>query len=233
MSGATAATADYLELNADFAKAAIVDTTATDWQPSPVPGVWRKRLDLVGPKESGRVTSIVRFDPSARFPEHGHPDGEEILVLEGTFSDQTGDYPAGSYLLNPDGFRHAPYSEEGCTLLVKLRQYAGAGREHITLDTNAMEWSAGRFAGLEQKLLYQHPDWPEVVRLIRAQPGCQVPMHGHPDGEEVYVLEGEVRDENYHCRAGTWLRQPVGSAHSVVSESGVLAYVKTGGFPQA
>ena len=64
---------------------------------------------------------MVRFDPGARFPRHAHPDGEEILVLDGVFSDETGDYPAGSHLLNPDGTSHAPWSGLGCTLFVKLR----------------------------------------------------------------------------------------------------------------
>ena len=103
-------------------------TADMDWQPSPVAGVWRKRLELAGAVEAGRVTSVVRFDPGARFPRHAHPDGEEILVLHGVFSDETGDYPAGSHLLNPDGTSHAPWSGPGCTLFVKLRQYPGRTR---------------------------------------------------------------------------------------------------------
>ncbi len=58
-------------------------------------------------------------------------------------------------------------------------------------------------------------------------------MHGHPGGEEVYLLKGGLVDENYRCGAGAWVRNPVGSAHSVISEPGALAYVKTGGFPDA
>ena len=77
-------------------------------QPSPSGAVLRKRLHLVGPPESGQVTSVVRYQPGATFPEHGHPEGEEILVLDGTFSDEHGDWPAGTYLLNPEGFHHAP-----------------------------------------------------------------------------------------------------------------------------
>ncbi|MBC6439248.1 MAG: cupin domain-containing protein [Rhodospirillales bacterium] len=112
-------------LNDDLSVPVAINTAAMDWEPSPSPTVWRKRLDRVGPPESGRVTSVVRYDPGSRFHAHPHPDGEEILVLEGIFSDQTGDYPAGSYLLNPEGFEHGPYSEEGCRLFVKLRQYPG------------------------------------------------------------------------------------------------------------
>ena len=118
-------------------------TADMDWQPSPAAGVWRKRLELAGAVEAGRVTSVVRFDPGARFPRHAHPDGEEILVLDGVFSDETGDYPAGSHLLNPDGTSHAPWSGPGCTLFVKLRQYPGADRPRLAIDTGSAVWRPG------------------------------------------------------------------------------------------
>ena len=63
-----------------------------------MPGVCRKPL-ACEEAERGHATSIVRYDPGASFSEHGHPLGEEILVLEGTFSDQTGDY-SGRHLLS-------------------------------------------------------------------------------------------------------------------------------------
>ena len=52
-----------------------------EWAPSPSRSVWRKRVHLVGPPESGQVTSVVRYEPRSRFPAHDHPEGEEILVL--------------------------------------------------------------------------------------------------------------------------------------------------------
>ena len=110
-------------LNGDIGVRACMDTASMTWQPSPSGTVWRKRLHLVGGAESGQVTSVVRYEPGSSFPAHDHPDGEEILVLEGVFSDEHGDWPAGTYLLNPEGFRHAPFSREGCRLFVKLRQY--------------------------------------------------------------------------------------------------------------
>ncbi|AYG77064.1 MFS transporter (plasmid) [Rhizobium sp. CCGE532] len=47
--------------------------------------------------EVARATSIVRYAPASAFPRHVHSGGEEILVLQGTFQDEHGDYPAGSY----------------------------------------------------------------------------------------------------------------------------------------
>src|SRR3954465_12891407 len=102
----------------------ILHTDELPWVQSPTPSVWRKRLeqsglDSVERGESGRVTSIVRYDAGSTFPLHPHPEGEEILVLEGVFSDEHGDYPAGTFLLHPEGFRHAPFSKQGCLLFVK------------------------------------------------------------------------------------------------------------------
>src|SRR3546814_13647262 len=120
-------------LNADFRRPARVDTAAVAWQASPSPSVWRKRLDLVD-GEFSRVTSVVRYDANSAFHAHGHPQGEEILVLDGVFSDEHGDYPAGSFLLNPAGFRHAPFSRHGCVLFVKLCQFPGEARDHVVVD---------------------------------------------------------------------------------------------------
>jgi anti-sigma factor ChrR (cupin superfamily) len=215
-------------LNSDFSKAVVVRTAAMEWQPSPAAGVWRKRLELLGAAESGRVTSIVRYGPGSEFPPHEHPDGEEILVLEGTFADEHDNYPAGTYLLNPDGFRHAPRSEQGCVLLVKLRQYPGSGRGHRVVDSNTAAWQQSDPPGREVLSLYDEPGHPESIRLVRLAPGTRVPAHAHPGGEEVYVISGSLADADGIYEQGTWLRFPDGSRHQPFSDEGCTLYVKTG-----
>jgi anti-sigma factor ChrR (cupin superfamily) len=71
-------------LNMDMNIRVIIDSTQLNWQPSPLSGVWRKPLARED-AETGHATSIVRFDTDSRFSEHGHPLGEEILVLDGIF----------------------------------------------------------------------------------------------------------------------------------------------------
>lgn len=216
-------------VNADFTQRATVNTAALDWQPSPSPTVWRKRLDLApgpGGGERSRVTSIVRYDPGSAFPPHPHPMGEEILVLDGVFSDETGDFPAGTFLLNPEGFSHAPFSEDGCVILVKLRQYADSQR--VVRDTEAMDWLRRDVEGISAKPLYSSDEFPETMSLVRYDPGTRFPAHDHPGGEEIFVLEGELEDEHGRYPAGTWLRQPPGSRHAPWSEEGCVLYVKYG-----
>jgi anti-sigma factor ChrR (cupin superfamily) len=199
---------------------------ATDlaWQPSPSPLVWRKRLFHAGPPEAGMVTSIVRYDPGARFHEHGHPDGEEILVLSGTFSDERGDFGAGSYMLNPEGFRHAPFSNEGCVLFVKLRQFIGLDRERVLLQTQQGGWHE-RAPGVRSLTLYRSAQHPDHIRLTELAPGAEPPALELPDGEEILVLSGELVDELGTHPAQTWLRYPPGARHTPRSPNGCRLYV--------
>lgn len=82
-------------LNGDLSRRVAVDTARMEWTASPSGTVWRKRVHLVGPPESGQVTSVVRYEPDSSFPAHDHPQGEEIYVIEGVFSDEHGDWQIG------------------------------------------------------------------------------------------------------------------------------------------
>ena len=124
-------------INMDFTKRVVIHANEQCWQESPLPGVWRKPLAREN-RESGHATSIVRYDAGAKFSRHNHPLGEEIFVLSGTFSDETGDFPAGSYFRNPKGFTHAPFSLHGCELLVKLHQFSELDNQRICVDTKQL-----------------------------------------------------------------------------------------------
>jgi len=201
------------------------------WAPSPSGTVWRKRVHLVGPPESGQVTSVVRYEPRSRFPAHDHPEGEEILVLEGVFSDEHGDWPAGTYLLNPEGFRHAPFSEPGCVLFVKLRQFPGRERQHVVLDTSKLPWAASATPGVNLKTLYRQPGFSDVTHLERWAPGADRGATSYEQGAEFFVLDGEFADEAGAYSEGFWLRLPAGCAHHPRSERGCTLYVKHAGLP--
>ncbi len=217
-------------IHGDLSRRVAVETAGLEWQPSPSGTVWRKRLHLVGGVESGQVTSIVRYEPNSRFSAHDHPEGEEILVLRGTFQDEHGGWPAGTYLLNPEGFRHAPFSDEGCELFVKLRQYAGA-RHHVALRTHDLEWQRGPDAGIEVRPLYAEPDFPDEMRLERWAPGAAPGRRDFPGGVELLVLEGAFEDEHGAWPTRAWLRLPAGTGHTPASRGGCELYVKTGALP--
>jgi anti-sigma factor ChrR (cupin superfamily) len=214
-----------MKLHADLSRPAFVDSNALDWLPSPAAGVERRMLDRDG-DEVARATSIVRYAAGSDFPTHTHGGGEEFLVLDGVFSDEHGDFPAGTYVRNPVGSRHAPKTADGCTIFVKLRQMDPADQTQVTIDTASGDWIAGDVPGLFRMPLYEYGD--ERVWLTKMGPGCVAQPHDHPGGEEVLVLEGSIEDENGRHGKGAWFRLPVGSFHSPRTDAGCLLWVKQG-----
>ncbi len=219
---------DLSQVNADFSQRVVIDTAAEAWIPSPQPGVERRLLDRLG-GEVARATSLVRYAPGSSFSDHVHGGGEELLVLEGVFSDERGDYPAGTYVRNPPGSKHQPFSRGGCTLFVKLHQFAKSDLQRVVIDTTTANWSVASEAGLSRVVLHQHRN--EKVALVRFAPGARLPEDPHPGGEEVLVLEGVLSDEAGDYPAGTWVREPAGSAHAPFSREGCVIYVKEGHLP--
>lgn len=219
-------------IHADLTQRAVADTRTMAWHPSPSGTVWRKRLHLVGLPEAGQVTSLVRYEPNATFPVHDHPDGEEIFVLEGIFSDEYGDWPAGTYLLNPEGFRHAPFSKDGCVLFVKLRQYRGPGRSHVVLYTDDMDWQVTAHDGIRTKILYSDPVFSDETQLEQWDAGTAPGTWSYASGAEIFVLQGSFEDEYGVYGAHAWLRIPAGGKHTPTSAQGCELYVKTGALPE-
>jgi anti-sigma factor ChrR (cupin superfamily) len=218
-------------INGDLSVRIAVDTESMPWTPSPSRTVWRKRVHLVGAPESGQVTSIVRYDALSTFHGHEHPDGEEILVLDGVFSDEHGDWPAGTYLLNPEGFRHAPFSREGCVLFVKLRQFPGRTREHVAIRSESLPWQGTARAGVAVRPLYAQPGFADSMRLERWSADTRLGRVDYPNGAEVLVLDGSFADEEGTFVRGTWLRLPPGASHAPSTADGCVLYIKEGGFP--
>ncbi len=219
-------TAPPLQINADFVQRAVLHPADARWQASPLPGVERCMLDRVG-GEVARATSLVRYAPGSHFQCHVHGGGEEILVLEGVFSDDSGDHAAGTYLRNPPGSAHAPYARDGCLLFVKLRQFAADDLQPVRIDTHAERWHQGVVPGLSVMPLHEHAGISTA--LVRWAPNTQFHAHTHPGGEEILVLDGLFRDELGEYPTGTWLRSPRSSRHApFTGPEGALIYVKVG-----
>jgi anti-sigma factor ChrR (cupin superfamily) len=217
-----------MHVNADFATRVVIRPENRQWILSPAGGVERVMLDRIG-AEVARATSLVRYAPGSAFPEHVHGGGEEILVLEGVFADEHGEYPAGTYLRNPTGTRHRPRSGTGCLLFVKLWQFQPGDDEQKVISTCDGTWSPGLVDGLSVMPLHQYGT--EGVALVRWAPGTAFHRHQHWSGEEILVLDGVFQDEHGAYPAGSWLRSPHGSQHTPFSDTGCLIYVKTGHLP--
>lgn len=213
-----------MRINADFDQPVMLDTADMDWVASPMAGVERKMLDRIG-EEVARATSLVRYAPGSYFSAHTHGGGEEFLVLEGVFSDEHGDYPAGSYVRNPIGTSHTPHSDPGCVILVKLHQFDANDGAQFHRD-----WTTGTFTedapGVTQLPLHRHGG--ETVRMERWQAGASRTGRFFPAGAEIFVVDGALTTDQGLLPSGGWLRLPAGTRLGAATEAGCLLYVKTG-----
>ena len=211
-------------INSDFSRQALVTAADHRWVASPQPGVERVMLDRIG-AERARATSLVRYLPHSVFPAHGHPGGEEILVLSGTFSDDSGDYGPGWYLRTPPGSSHQPSSVEGALIFVKLWQMPEDESTTVRIDTHdPTSWH--REGAQEVCPLYQSEH--EQVSLERHPSGAPVIMDTQ-GGAEVLVLDGQLVAGREQLGRGSWLRLPPGASSALsAGANGVTIYLKTG-----
>ena len=211
-------------LNMDFSKIACSLAKDQHWVKSPADGVSRIHLEREA-TESGHTTSFVKFEEGSYFPEHVHTQGEEIYVLEGVFSDENGDYPAGTYLRNPPGSRHKPFTKEGCTIFVKLEQFQKDDTKHVVVRPEEQQWQQG-IGNLKVSSLHVHN--AESTALVHWPTNEVFQPHTHRGGEEIVVISGKFIDEHGEYPARSWIRSPHMSQHHPRVEEETLILVKVG-----
>lgn len=213
-------------INADFSQRVVVHADSRDWTDSPMPGVARKPLDRIG-GEVARATTIVRFDPGSQFSAHTHDGGEEFIVLEGTFQDEFGDFPAGSYIRNPPTSRHTPASADGCTIFVKLWQFDAADRTFVREDMSQLAAVADpKRPGVTITPLFS--DERETVRLETHAPGAEAAFTAD-GGAELFILEGTAEESGEALSRHSWVRIPDGESVALkAGPNGAKIWVKVG-----
>lgn len=210
-------------INADFAVPVIASYAPDAFHSSPMAGVERLMLDRIG-AEKARATSIVRYAPRSRFSEHRHDLGEEFLVLAGVFSDASGDFGPGAYVRNPPGSAHAPWSESGCTIFVKLRQFDPDDLSRVVVDTQRADWRQEN--GVRQLDLHEHG--PEQVDLLDLPEGTRLGNAVSGDGVEFLVLEGRIQVEGSTLGPWSWVRLPPDSDTELLALEPTRLYRKRG-----
>lgn len=86
-----------------------------EWEPFR-PGV--RAHWLYKDESTGASAVLLRYEPGARVTEHEHTGYEHMYVIEGDEYDEHGEYPAGSFVINPPGTKHSPGSHGGCIALL-------------------------------------------------------------------------------------------------------------------
>lgn len=215
-----------MKINADFSEGIAVHTDQMDWVASPMPGVERKMLDRIG-AEVARATSIVRYAPGSHFSEHTHSGGEEFIVLEGTFQDEHGEYPAGTYVRNPIGTHHIPRSDDGCTIFVKLWQFDQSDTKQFDLDLRTVDLQpVPDQPKLERAII--HEACNETVLLERWHPGLRRNF-SDVEGAEILIIDGTVEFQDEEYSRHDWIRMaPLSASTAKAGENGAQVWIKIG-----
>lgn len=208
-------------MNADLSARVVLDTTSMEWLATVEPIC--KPLDRV---DAASATRVVKCAPGWVCEPPGSGLGEEMMVLEGTLTDEAGDYPTGTYLRNPPGTSRALRTDQGCVLFVKRYSFEPEDAAVVRIDTANTRWLPGLVPGLSVMPLHQHQH--EHAALVRWQPETYFQQHAHFGGEEILVLSGVFEDEYGIYPTGTWMRSPHMSRHQPFSREGCTIFVKTG-----
>jgi anti-sigma factor ChrR (cupin superfamily) len=79
--------------------------------------------------------------------------------------------------------------------------------------------------GVDIRRLYQTSDGGPSAALLRYRPGASVPRHEHLGYEHILVLQGSQSDERGTYPAGSFIVNPPGSTHRVVSAEGCVVLI--------
>ncbi len=119
-----------------------VQVAALPWEKTRFAGVEAKTL-LVD-RDTGVVTSLLKFAPGAKLPDHEHVLIEQTYVLEGSLVCGEGECKAGEFVWRPAGSRHEAWAGPEGGLMLAMFQvpnkfFEADGRE---TDVTGQDWNA-------------------------------------------------------------------------------------------
>ena len=119
-----------------------VEVARLPWEKTRFAGVEAKTL-LVD-RDTGVVTSLMKFAPGARLPDHEHMLIEQTYVLEGSLVCGEGECKAGDFVWRPAGSRHEAWAGPQGGLMLAMFQipnkfHEADGRE---TDVTGQDWNA-------------------------------------------------------------------------------------------
>ena len=134
MSGATPNAKNHADL-APLASR-FVEVTKLPWEKTRFAGVEMKTL--VVDRETGVVTSLMRFAPGARLPDHEHVLIEQTYVLEGSLVCGEGECKAGDFVWRPAGSRHEAWAGPQGGIMLAMFQIPNRFHEEDGRETDVL-----------------------------------------------------------------------------------------------
>jgi quercetin dioxygenase-like cupin family protein len=77
-----------------------------------------------------------------------------------------------------------------------------------------------------KSLMYDAETDRSPTILLKFEPGARYPVHNHPAGEEIYVLEGDIHLGKDHLFAGDYIYTAPGNIHAVRTDGGCVVLLK-------
>ncbi|MEW6130256.1 MAG: cupin domain-containing protein [Acidobacteriota bacterium] len=77
-----------------------------------------------------------------------------------------------------------------------------------------------------KSLLFDEENKRSPTILLRFEAGATYPLHNHPGGEEIYVLEGDVKLGKTELKTGDYLFTAVNHKHRVSTQNGCILLLK-------
>lgn len=103
-------------------------------------------------------------------------------------------------------------------------------KQNQLVKSNEIEWkplgeenSEGIFV---KSLLYDEETKRSPTILLKFEAGATYPLHNHPGGEEVFVIEGDIKLGKDELKAGDYLFTAVNNKHRVSTRNGCIILLK-------
>jgi len=156
--------------------------------------------------------------------------GLEILILEGSCTDNGQPVVQGAYLRIPTAKHYKVVAETDCILFVKFNQFLDGDTGQRSIDTRiADKWLPGPIDGIQIRPL--HVFDTESIMLLKWQHAAEFRPALNPRGEEILVVNGLLQNRDHLYRQYSWIRNPIEDWRKWHGNTGTLIYYKSGHFP--
>jgi anti-sigma factor ChrR (cupin superfamily) len=99
--------------------------------------------------------------------------------------------------------------------------------QRVVLHAENLPWVSSPASGIDRRMLERDgAEQGRATSIVRYAPGSSFEPHAHPQGEEIFVIEGEFQDEHGVYPEGTYIKNPPGSSHAPASPKGCTLFVK-------
>ncbi|MES2047233.1 MAG: cupin domain-containing protein [Pseudomonadota bacterium] len=112
----------------------------------------------------------------------------------------------------------------GAVLFAYRDQLATKSGKQV-LSPAQLNWQLGGADGMHVATL---SETQHRLMLVSWQPGTRMRFHRHPQGEEIFVLKGQLRDERGIYPTGSWQRLYADAGHAPYAKEETLILLRNG-----